>query len=353
MNEVAYTAPPTGANLGPGFDVLGVAYSHIKGDKVIAKKTTEFKGVRLVEVKGRYGHLLSGENLVVGVGNKVLEAANADFGVEVILEKNMRLGTGMGSSASSSVSSAMSVNDLLDNPFQRDHPKILEAVVYGEQLATGSRHADNVFPSLLGGFVFISDLNNYSFSRFDGTNNFYFVVASPTNVRVDTMEARRLLNDKEKVPYDLGAMVRISADVMKQRISQNSRTNFPQSYSRLVLKEGSEEYVDDYLKGAIFLIEGIMSDKPTWFGRGTELDKIIAPVRAKLIPGYTDVQEAAYVAGAEGFSISGSGPTVFAVTNSIEKAHDISLKMEKAFKRHGVQTEVYISQPDNIGAQRI
>ena len=295
--------------------------------------------------------ILGPDNVVEAVGNKVLElAGEKNRGIELILEKNMRIGTGMGSSASSSVAAALAVNDLLENPFERSSKEMLESVVHGEYVATkGSPHGDNVFASLLGGFIFITDFANLKYKRWDGGNHIYLVAASPKNLRVDTAQAREAL---KSTGFDIRGIVDLSCRYLQDRMA-DSRV-LPASYvngTSIVLK-CPEDILAEYLTGGALVLGGIRYDLPNEFGHGVNMDRIVTPVRAKFITGYDGVKEAAMGAGAYGFSISGSGPAVFSVTNQ-RNANAVGEAMREAFNRHGVNAEIYVSQINNSGAQRI
>ena len=365
-NQVSATAPATVANLGCGLDILGFplsgiqGLSEIKGDVVHAIRTNDFEGVRLERIVNNTGlpHLdlpLGPENVVEAVGNKVLKlSGETGYGIKLILEKNMRIGTGMGSSASSGVSGAVSVNALLDNPFPKDHPKMLEAVVYGEAVAIHGRqgadsglpgHGDNALAALLGGFVFIYNLDTYEHKRFEGGKNIYFVVASPLDISSKTGEMRA------RLPSYTGDLARFSAGALKKYIESDIPIDFSSvPYSTL---GGNEMIIRVYLDGAMCLIDGIIGKNAQMLGRGMNNDRIVTPVRAKFIRGFHDVTEAALRAGAYGSTISGSGSALVSVTDDYNTAQRVARNKQDAFGRNGVESKVYICQVDNVGARLI
>ena len=350
MRKVRVTAPPTGANLGPGFDVLGVAYKGIEGDEVSARRTDDFRGVRLIGVINNPGLPINSQNVAQAAGQYVLDASGEELGIELILDKRMGIGTGMGSSASSSVAAAVAVNELLEKPFPRYHQKMLEAVVHGEDVATkGSPHADNVLTSLFGGFVFVYDLLTYRHEKFEAGNSFHFAITSPTNLTVNTGDARRAL---QSAPYDTKGLVRVTAFLLKNYLRGEINLNLLDLH-KLVKEGGSEETIREYLKGAMYLMEGIKNNNPETLGLGTMMDKIITPIRAQFITEYYDVRDAALAAGAYGFTISGSGPTVLGGADNNGKAHNVGDAFRRAFERNGIQSKTYISQVDNHGARII
>ena len=352
MEEVSYCAPQSLANVGPGFDIFSIAYEpHLRGDIVRAKKTDKFKGAKLIEIINNPALELRPSNVVEAVGNKLLSLAGQQekIGIELILEKNMRIGTGMGSSASSSVAAALSVNDLLENPFPRDSPEMKQAVVHGEYVATkGSPHADNVLASLLGGFIFIHDLSNYQHIRFQGGNNIYLVVASPINLRVDTSQARAALTiDKEELAHT-------SAKYIMDYLGSDDKLS-PKSYASKFASyvKCEETLLYEYLKGGAFVIDGMKLDFPRMLGFGVSRDAIVTPVRAQFITGYDAAKDGAMNAGAFGFSISGSGPAVFAVSGEENNAHKVGDAIQRGFEKYEVKAEIYVSKINNLGAQRI
>lgn len=355
MYEVAYEGPASVANFGPGFDSIGGAQTNPRGDIVEGRRTDKFKGVRLVEIVNESGlpnlDLSTGSNNVVqAVGQKLFDAAEEEGGIELRLIKRMKIGTGLGSSASSSVAAASTTNDLLERPFNRNDRQMLEAVVHGEAVATrGMGHGDNVLPALLGGFVFITSQLTYAHKRFEGGDKFYFAIVSP-NLVSDTGDMRRALL---KAPYDIKALVQITALMLEDYISSDRFGNLGNlSLNKLVKEGGNPNRVREYLKGAQLVVEGIKNNDPEALGLGATMDRIITPVRAEFITGFYDVRDVALRAGAYGHTIAGSGPSVIAVTDSIDKAHSVGEAMLRAFERNGAKSIIYVSQVNNQGAKR-
>lgn len=351
MEEVAISAPATGANLGPGFDILGVAYSNPQGDIVIAERTDAFEGAKLISIRNDPGLPRGPANVVEAVANRVLEESGERIGAKLTLDKRIFV-KGLGGSGSSSVASAVATNELLEKPFARDDPKFLEAIVYGEAVATGGLgHADNVLPSLLGGFVLIRNFLTYGHERFEGGDKFYFAIAAPIiKSSINTGERRKAL---DTIPYHLKELASLSSLILSEFLEKEEEVVPSSVYlRRLIKKGGSEEAVRTYLRGAMQVLKGIRSNDPKIAGAGTLMDPIVTPVRAKLIPGYDRVKDAALGAGAYGFSISGSGDAVFSITDDIHEGYNIGNAKRKAFEKEGIQTEVHVCKVDNIGAKR-
>src|SRR3989338_8803568 len=153
MSTVAAFAPATVANVGPGFDVFGFALAGV-GDTVEVRRRAR-PGARLVGVVGDGGRLPreAAKNVASAVVMKMLKAVDARFGVEVTLRKGLPLGSGLGSSAASAVAAAVASNGLLGGRFSDE--ELLEFSRYGEKVACGAAHADNVASALLGGFTIV------------------------------------------------------------------------------------------------------------------------------------------------------------------------------------------------------
>lgn len=350
-SSASWRAPPTIANLGPGFDVLGVAVScldEVLGDVVTATATTAFSGVRLAEIDPNRDSLHLEGNVVEIVGRYVAEKAGYKDGMELKLQKNMRVGTGMGSSASSAVAAAMAVNGALSWPYERMSPVILDAVVAGEAAAIRKPegHADNVFPALLGGFVSIAKTSE-GFFPFRNTplrsSELYFVVVHP-DVVVNTGEARDALS---KAPYNIGELVRASQDLMF------GNTELVFDYRPIVKPGGQVSDVRKYLQGLRDLISSISAGNVKGLGLAMMSDNIVTQVRAEFIPGYYDVRESALNAGAYGFTIGGSGPTVVSVTDNRDAARRIGEAKQSAFSRYGIESKLYVCVVDTHGAQPV
>ncbi len=353
-----WRAPPTIANLGPGFDVLGVAIASIEhqlgqedwGDAVTARTTGEVSGVRLTEINPNRDNLPLEGNVAEVVGRYIAEKAGYTGGIALKLKKNMRVGTGMGSSASSAVASAMAVNDALAlgfPPYARDSRVILDAVVAGEAAAIKKEkgHADNVFPALLGGFVYVGKANGNFVPRkiASGFSKLYFVVVHP-DVVVNTGEARDALAE---APYDIGGLVEASRRVA------DAKHSMLLNLESLVKPGGQINDVINYLAGFRSLIQSIKAGDVKQFGMDMMTDNIVTPVRAEFIPGYYDLKESALGAGAYGFTIGGSGPTVISVTDKIGAAYRIGEANLSVLRRRNVPAEMHVCTVDANGAQRI
>lgn len=300
------SAPATVANVGPGFDVFGFALDgpcDAVGVRRIARPA-----VRLVDIRGDGGALplSTSKNVAAAVAAKMLRAVGATFGIEMTLEKGMPIGSGLGSSSASAVAAVVATDRLLGGRFSEN--ELLDFARYGEKVACGSSHADNVAPALLGGFTIVRSLNPLEIVRLDVPSRWRAAVVHP-HFRLDTKRARAAL--PPRVP--LAAMTASAA---------NSAAAVAAIYKKdLVL-----------------------------FGRAVMGDVIVAPARMKLIPAAAAVAAAALRAGAAGVSVSGAGPTLFALTDSEAHAKIIARKMAAFWLQKGLGSDIFISPVGAVGA---
>lgn len=299
-------APASIGNLGVGFDILGMAIER-PGDEVVARKS-DTPGVRIVKITGHGGKLPyeTEQNTAGMAALRLLEfLGETGRGIELEIHKKMPLGSGLGSSAASAAAAVLAVSELLRTGLSKR--ELLPFACAGEQVATGSFHADNVAPSLLGGIVLIRDNATLDVHRLHAPRGLYATVVHP-HIEVMTRDARAIL----KPDVALADYVRQSANI------------------------------------AGFVVGCYTGDVPL-IGRSLR-DIIIEPQRAGLIPGFHEVQAAALAEGVLGCSISGSGPSVFALSANSLIAENAGQVMQQAFARHGVESDVYCSPVNQEGA---
>ena len=306
-------APATVANLGPGFDCLGLAIEG-PGDVVSVRRVEGGPpGVVLAEITGDAGGIpreaeknCAGRAALAVLAQVPGRAARA-LSIEMRLEKGLPRGSGLGSSAASSVAGAVATHLLLGSPLGSN--ALLQAALEGEMLASGSRHADNLAPALLGGFTIVRSHEPLEVVRLDLPATLRIVVVLPA-MELETRYARSIL--PESVPL------------------QDAIANWAQ-VAALVAAAARGSVAD--------------------FGRAV-VDRVIEPARRRLIPGFDEVKRAALEAGAFGCSISGAGPSMFAVATP-ETAERVAAAMGAAFHRHGLASRPFVAAPDNRGARRV
>jgi len=309
--RIEATASATVANLGPGFDVLGLCLEGPR-DRVMAELTTTGL-VEIVSISGDDGRLSrdAAQNCAGVAAQAVLERfADPGTGCRLWLDKGLPLGSGMGSSAASSVAAAVAVAGLIDARLPKE--LLFDATREGERLATGSPHADNVAPALFGGCVacLAGDDERVDVVTLNVPDGLMVVCVKPA-FEVKTADARAAL--PKDVPLsdavrNLGAMAA--------------------------------------------LVKAMLTSDLVLLGRALE-DRLATPYRKRLIPGYDAVVEAALKAGAIGAGISGSGPALFALCGDRDDALDVADAMVEAFEHSGSKARALVCAIDRVGAQII
>ncbi len=300
-------APATVANVGVGFDILGLTLEN-PGDE-LEVFLTEKKGITIIN-KTPYSYIPeSAEKNVSGIALKaMLDKIGSMQGFEIHLLKKIMPGSGLGSSAASSAGAVFAANELLGRPFKTE--ELIPFAMEGELSASGTAHADNVAPALLGGFVLIRSYKPLDIIRLDFPKALHCAVVHP-KIEVRTEDARKILSEK------------------------------------IALKDAIIQWGN-----VAGLVTGLMRGDFNLIGRSME-DVIIEPVRSMLIPGFDVVKKSALDAGALGCSISGSGPSMFALCKSLNDAKLIAEAMNQSFKELGIENEFFFSKVAGEGVRKI
>jgi homoserine kinase len=304
-------APASIANVGPGFDALGVAIEG-PGDVIDARRT-ETPGVRIAAISGEAGTipLEASKNCAGRAAESVLRLLKGKAariaGIEMRIQKGLPQGSGLGSSAASAVGGAVAAHLLYGSPLGRN--VLLEAALEGETLASGGRHADNLAASLLGGFTIVRSHDPLDVVRLEIPSGLRFVVVLPA-MEIETRYARTLIPASVPLQDAVANWANVAA-----------------------------------------LVAAVARGDAADMGRALA-DRVIEPVRSKLIPGFAEVRKSALDAGAHGCSISGAGPALFAIAPAAG-ADRVALAMHAAFQRHGLATRHFVCPPDNRGARRL
>jgi len=303
-DSIRVFASATVANVACGFDILGFAVDQ-PGDEVIIEIHDRSDEVSIKEITGDGGKLpLDAASNTVGVSIlQFLNKIGEKKGIDISLHKRMPLGSGLGSSAASSVAGVFAVNELMGNPLKRE--EILPFAMEGERLACGSAHADNVAPALYGGFVLVRSYNPLDVIKIHTPDDLYCTIIHP-QINVPTKDARNIL---------------------KKEISLQDA----------VVQWGN-------VGG---LIAGLLQSDYDLIGRSLH-DVIVEPVRSILIPGFDNAKEKAMSLGALGCGISGSGPSIFSLCKDKDTAEKIGVAQRQLFLDLQIENEVYVS-PINQG----
>jgi homoserine kinase len=306
MQEIKIFCPATIANLSCGFDVLGLCLA-TAGDEMVIRKS-DVKGVRITKIVGADLPLETEKNVAGVAALALLEEIETEFGFEIEIYKHIKAGSGIGSSAASSAGAVFGINELLGRPFTRK--ELVKFAMQGEKLASGNAHADNVAPALLGGFTLVRSANPLDIIKIESPSELYATVVHP-QIELKTSDAR---------------------SVLKQTVSLKSAITQWGNVGGLV----AGLYTQDY----------------ELIGRSLH-DEIIEPVRSMLIPGFDLIKQTAYENGALGSGISGSGPSIFALSKGKENADKIAKAMSAVYEEMNLPYEIHVSKVNDEGMKII
>ena len=305
MKKVTAFAPATVANVSCGFDILGFAIEEL-GDRVTVSHS-DGSGLRVTHISGDGGKLpyAAEKNTCTVAIQAMLDVMGYKGGLYVVLEKGLPLGSGMGSSAASSVAALIAANRLLGNPFEKS--ELLPFAMKAEEMACGAAHADNVAPSLLGGFVLIR-----SYQPLDVT-----ALHVPKGLHCTLIHPHMELNTAD------------SRSVMKKQVSLKDA----------IIQSGN-------IGG---LVAGLYQENMGLISRSLQ-DVIAEPSRSILIPGFDEIKEAIKEVGALGCGISGSGPTIFILSPNRDIAQKVQVISQEVFDHIGLEVDLYVSAINSRGA---
>ncbi len=304
------SAPATIANLGPGYDLMGMA---LDNPKDFLRASLIKSGKDEIGVEGIGGDTISTDpdkNASFVAARAVLRRAGVTgYGLKMQLKKGVPPRMGMGSSGASSAAGAFAANVLLDSPLKEI--EVLECAMEGERAACGSAHADNVAPSLLGGITVI--------------------------LRYDPLKVMKLR------PLARVEVVEVTPELeLAQEKTRLAREVLPNS-----VMLGT---VVSQMSAFALLLMGIMEGDPRMAGEGISGDRIVEPARAKLIPGFSEVKEGALKEGAYGCSISGAGPSVFALVPQ-GRGMQVGERMVDRFTAASVRSKFSVHRISEEGAK--
>ena len=306
MNEIKIFSPATVANVSCGFDVLGFCLDSV-GDKMVIKKTNK-KGIHITKIEG-FDLPYEAELNVAGVSALAMyNAINVDFGFEIEIYKNIKPGSGIGSSAASAVGSVFGMNKLLGNPFNKT--ELTAFAIKGEALASKCEHADNLAPALFGGFTLVKSLSPLQILEIPTPNDLFATIVHP-QIEIKTSDSRALL--PEQVPL---------SDAITQWANLASLVH--------ALHTNDYKLIGNSLK-----------------------DVIVEPYRSRLIPYFNEVKEAALKANALGVGISGSGPSIFTLCKGLETANNIKQAIQNVYSKTGINFDIHVTKINTKGVKII
>ncbi len=303
MKKIRVYSPGTVANLVCGFDILGLALS--APNDIMELTLTEEPKVTIRNLD-QFNLPTEPEKNVAGVVLlSIMEKTEKRFGFDISIEKHIKPGSGIGSSAASAAGAAVAANHLLGNIFSTD--EIVQFAMNGEKLASGVKHADNIAPCVLGGISLIRSIHPLDIVSIPAPDLLVTVVHPQIEVR--TSDARQIL---------------------KQQV---------------LLKDAIKQWGN--IAG---LVTGFMKQDYDLIGRSLE-DVIIEPVRSILIPGFDELKKGCKEAGALGGGISGSGPSVFMLSKDEQTAKEVESVMKAVYNRIGIDFNTYVTTINKEGVR--
>lgn len=315
MNEIKIFCPATIANLSCGFDVMGLCLEAI-GDEMVIRKSYK-NGLQIVKIVGADLPFEIEKNVAGVAAQSLLDAFlikqkktvfELDFGFEIEIYKNIKAGSGIGSSSASAAGAVFGLNVLLDFPFTTH--ELVYFAMQGEVLASGSAHADNVAPCLLGGFTVVRSSEPLDIIEIPSPDLLFATVIHP-HIELKTSEMRAVL------PSDVS---------LKKAITQWGNV--------------------------AGLVAGLFKQDYDLIGRSLT-DVIVEPVRSLFIPEFDKLKQIAAANGGLGCGISGSGPSVFVLSKGKETADKIAILFKNHFEKTTYTFDIYVSKIATKGCQII
>jgi homoserine kinase len=307
MDWIKVFAPATIGNIGPGFDVLGLAIGGW-GDVIEARKTDS--GILISEIESEHDLPTDPNENTAGIAaQEVLKLLGVDGGVELKIRKGLPSGSGLGSSAASAAAAAFATNHLYGDQLSKED--LILPATEAEEHVSGGFFADNTAPCLLGGATLTRSKLPLDVTKIGHIDNLRIILVTP-DVVILTREAREILPDT--VPLDGFVNNMANSCLISAAFAKNDYDLFARSLN----------------------------------------DVVVEPVRAQLIQGYEEVKENALKSGADGVAISGSGPTLFAITNYTNNhPYLIEDAMVRSFKQFGVECKSIITEVDLEGTRLV
>ena len=304
MNGVRLFSPATISNLSCGFDVLGLCLETI-GDYMEIIKSKR-KGIYITSIIGEKVPYDVKKNVAGVASEALIDSLNPDFGFEIKIDKKIKPGSGIGSSAASSVGAVVGINYLLGNPFKPE--ELIPYALEGEKLACGSKHADNVAPAILGGITLVRSTKPIDIIKLPIPKNLKAVIIHP-KIEIKTADARKVLD--KSIPLEKASQYWANLGAFVSSLYENNY---------------------ELMKKSI-------------------VDNIIEPKRSQLIPMFDSLKQIANDNDSIGCGISGSGPSVFSLANGLKTAKIINNSFKKIYEETGIPFKTYVSDINKSGVK--
>ena len=305
-NEIHIFSPATVANVSCGFDVLGFCLDSV-GDEMVVRKT-ENKGIVITKIEGFELPLDVNKNIAGVSALALYNDLKPDCGFEIEINKRIKPGSGIGSSAASASGSVFAINELLERPLSKN--ELTKYAIKGEAMASQCEHADNLAPAIYGGFTLVKSCNPVKVLKLPTPVDLYATIIHP-QIEIKTSEARAILPNL--VPLN---------EASKQWANVGS----------LVHALHTTDY--DLLRSSLE-------------------DIIVEPHRKQLIPHFDSIKSKAINSGALGCGISGSGPSVFALSKGVNVANKVAEAMKQVFSETDIAFDIHVSKINTEGIKII
>jgi len=302
MDSIKVFSPGSITNLSCGYDILGLCLQN-RGDEITVSKTNK-KGIIIKSIEG---HVLTkdiNKNVAGIAAQALLKNININYGFEIEIKKGIKPGSGIGSSAASSAGTVYAINQLLDSPFS--HLDLIKYSMEGERFVSGSYHADNVAPIILGGITLVRSIDAIDVIKLPSPKSLEVIIVRP-NIEIKTSDSRKVVKKKIKIEK----MVQQSA-------------NLGSFISSL--------YTEDF---------DLMSK--------SVVDEIIEPDRSMLIPEFDKIKKISIDSGAIAVGISGSGPSIFSLSNNISLSNKILDNFTNHYDKLRIDYDGFISKINTAG----
>ena len=306
MNQIKIFSPATVANVSCGFDVLGFCLDTI-GDEMTITKTEE-KGIRITKIIGADLPFEAEKNVASVSALALYNHAKPNCGFDIEIYKNIKPGSGIGSSSASASGSVFAINQLLGQPYNQT--ELSDFAMKGEAIASGCEHADNIAPGIFGGFTLVKNTKPLQIVALPTPSNLYAVIIHP-QIEIKTSQSRAILP--------------------KQIQLKNAITQWANVGSLV-----HALHTNDYK---------LLSESLN--------DVIVEPHRSQLIPYFKEVKENTLKAGALGTGISGSGPSIFTLCKGIESANKVEQAMKNVYSKTNISFKTYVSKINTEGIRII
>lgn len=299
--KITVASPASIANLVCGFDVLGLSLNDPNDLMQIA--ISDEPGIRIRHIDGFNLPTTPEQNVAGAALLAMMQELPAETGFDVVIDKQIKPGSGLGSSAASAAGIVWAANELLDRRFSNED--LVRFAMAGEKLASGVKHADNIAPCIYGGVTLIRSI--FPLDIIQVSSPKLFVTAVHPQIEVKTSDARQILRKE------------------------------------VLLKDAIRQWGN--IAG---LVAGFMKNDYSLISRSLE-DVIIEPVRSILIPGFNEVKTRSIEAGALGGGISGSGPSIFMLSETEETARKVEAVMQSIFNHIGIAYHTYVTTVNQEG----